>query len=67
MHLGTYLEKQKLSPAKFAEMIGVHRTSVVRFRDGTRRPDLQTIQRIHEVTKGKVTAKDFFSPSEIAP
>jgi transcriptional regulator with XRE-family HTH domain len=66
MDLRTYLEKQKLSPAQFAEKIGVHRTSVIRFRDRTRKPDLDTIQKIHEVTKGRVTAKDFFQPSEAA-
>lgn len=61
MHLSQYLEKKKISPAAFGALIGKHRTTVVRLCAGTRRPDIDTIQKIHEVTKGQVKAEDFFA------
>lgn len=60
MHLSDYLSKKKLSPAEFGDLIGKHRTTVVRLCSGTRRPDIDTIQKIHEVTDGKVRAEDFY-------
>lgn len=58
--LARYLEAKKISVPEFAKLIGVHRTSVIRFLDGTRKPALGTAQRIHSVTKGKVKPEDFF-------
>lgn len=60
MHLTQYLTKKNLTHAKFAEIIGVHRSSVVRFCKGSRKPDLDTIRKIDEATKGKVKAEDFY-------
>lgn len=61
MDLSAYLSQKKLTAAKFAKIIGVHRTSVARFCDKTRRPDLDTLEKIHKATNGKVKAEDFFS------
>lgn len=61
MHLSTYLKKKRISHDVFAESIGVHRSSVSRFCARTRKPDLDTLEKIHKVTRGVVTAKDFFS------
>lgn len=58
MQLTTYLEKKGLTPTDFAKQIGVHRSSVVRFCAGTRRPNLATAARIEKATGGKVTTDD---------
>ena len=61
MNLSDYLADKKISAADFAALIGVHRTSISRFCSGTRKPDLDTLEKIHRVTKGKVKAEDFFA------
>lgn len=60
MKLALYLETKKIKPAVFARLIGKHRSTVLRFCKGTRRPDIDTLEAIHRETKGRVTAKDFF-------
>lgn len=60
MKLADYLETKNIKPAVFARKIGKHRSSVLRFCKGTRKPDIETLEAIHRETKGKVTAKDFF-------
>lgn len=59
MRLDSYLEKNGISVESFAADIGVHRTSVYRFISGVAFPRASTIQRIIEITGGKVTANDF--------
>lgn len=66
MQLSQYLEDRNMKPKAFAEIIGVHRSSIVRFCDGTRLPDLDTIKRIHDATAGAVRAEDFFDNIEKA-
>jgi DNA-binding transcriptional regulator YdaS (Cro superfamily) len=61
MRLDVYLENSQTPVEKFAEAIGVHRTSVYRFIKGLAFPRPSTIARITEVTKGKVTANDFIA------
>lgn len=61
MQLAAYLKSKNITPQAFADAIGVHRTSVVRFCSGERRPDLTTLQKIHEATGGDVTPQDFFA------
>jgi DNA-binding transcriptional regulator YdaS (Cro superfamily) len=61
MRLDLYLEKSNTPVETFASEIGVHRTSVYRFIKGLAFPRPTTLQRIAEVTKGKVTANDFIS------
>lgn len=67
MKLSEYLTTKKIKAAQFASLIGKHRSSVLRFCDGTRRPDLETLERIHEHTGGEVTAQDFFAKPPKAP
>lgn len=67
MKLSAFLAEQKLSSAEFAAQISVNRSSVSRFCRGERKPDLVTLQRIHEATGGKVTAEDFFADQVIPP
>lgn len=65
MTLKEYLSAVGMTHAEFAEKIGIHRSNVSRFCSGDRRPDLTTLQRIYEVTGGKVEANDFFAqPSD---
>lgn len=63
MQLSQYLEKHNITHDEFAAQIGKHRTSVSRFCSGDRKPDLETLQAIHEATKGKVKPEDFFRES----
>lgn len=60
MKLSSYLSKYNLSAGEFALLIGVNRSNVSRFCSGDRKPGLKTLEKIHEVTRGKVTASDFF-------
>jgi transcriptional regulator with XRE-family HTH domain len=66
MKLADYLSQNNLSPADFAEAIGVNRSNVHRFCTGERRPDLATLERIHNATGGQVTAVDFFENPPVA-
>jgi DNA-binding transcriptional regulator YdaS (Cro superfamily) len=61
MRLDTYLEKSNTPVERFADLIGVHRTSVYRFMKGLAFPRPSTIERITAVTQGKVTANDFIA------
>jgi transcriptional regulator with XRE-family HTH domain len=59
MRLDRYLKRQKISPEVFAEMIGVHPTTIYRFIQGLSFPKSANLRRIAEATKGKVSANDF--------
>jgi len=59
MRLDSYLQKNDIPVEKFADDIGVHRTSVYRFMKGLAFPRPSTIERIIRVTGGKVDANDF--------
>lgn len=61
MKLEAYLKAKNIRPARFAAMILVNRSTVHRFCSGDRRPDLTTLERIHNVTDGEVSAVDFFA------
>lgn len=59
MRLDVYLEKNNIPVERFADKIGVHRTSIYRFMKGLAFPRPMTIKLIQEATGGKVTATDF--------
>jgi predicted transcriptional regulator len=59
MKLGEYLNRRKLTRSAFAEIIGVSHAAVVRYINGTRRPEWPVIDRIREATNGAVRARDF--------
>jgi hypothetical protein len=65
MQLADYLEKNELSDAAFARLIGVERQAVGRYKLGERFPERQILLKNFEVTGGQVTANDFagMSPS----
>jgi len=63
MKLDDYLTKHKLTDAAFAERIGRSQPSVNRLRREETKPDWETVRRITEATKGRVTANDFTPPA----
>ena len=72
MRLSDYLSEQGHGDAEFAVAIGVDRSSVNRMRNGKLVPSPAVMQRIIELTGGRVTANDFFdipssSPTHGAP
>lgn len=61
MTLGDYLAVNEITPADFARSIAVNeRESVRRYLNGSRTPNPKIMRRIYAVTKGQVTANDFF-------
>jgi predicted transcriptional regulator len=60
MKLADYLQHHSIHPADFAKSIGVSRETVRRYMVGDRRPELEKLHKIAEVTGGEVTANDFF-------
>lgn len=59
MTLSEYLEKNELSVADFAALVGVERQSVYRWKNGQRFPNRDDLKNIAKATKNAVTANDF--------
>lgn len=59
MRLEEYLASTGKTRAEFARQIGVKQFSVTRYLNG-RIPEPPVMSKIIEVTKGKVSANDFF-------
>lgn len=68
MTLSEWLKAKDVTTSAFAEQIGVKRQSVHRYLEGERLPRRDVLAKIHQATKGAVTANDFLSsqPSEAA-
>jgi transcriptional regulator with XRE-family HTH domain len=66
MTLAEYLDRKQLTPGAFADLIGVTRTAVIRYRDGQRRPSWEILPKIVAATNGKVTADSFLSQARRA-
>ena len=60
MKLKDYIEKNGLSVQKFADSIGVDRTTVLRYFYG-RKPNEDTMLKIYKITNGKIQPNDFYS------
>jgi len=63
MRLAAYLKRERIKIADFAAKISVHEKSVSRYLGG-RVPSTEVLKRIVSVTKGEVTANDFFSADD---
>lgn len=61
MDLRTYLDKTKTTTAAFARDIGVCRSAVYRWLNGSREPQPEQARRVVAATKGKVTMADQYS------
>ncbi len=59
MNLSEYLSDHGLSPAKFAERIGVTDESIRRYAHGQRYPRPEIMRRIVATTDGAVGPEDF--------
>lgn len=60
MSLSNYLQNNKLSYEDFGSLIGATATTVYRYTKGLRVPKPAIMQAISKVTKGEVTANDFY-------
>ena len=59
MQLGEYLKKENIRPGEFAVRVGVKERAVYRWLERERIPRPSQIQRIAEITRGKVGPSDF--------
>lgn len=64
MRLADYLKQHDLTPERFAEMAGIHFTTVYRLIAGSGMPKRSTIRAIIEATKGQVRAIDLIESDE---
>ena len=70
MKLGSYLEQIQSKPSDFAALIGVHRSTVIRWVESEKmnvpqhRPSWGHLANIFAATKGAVTANDFVRLTE---
>lgn len=65
MQLKDWLTEEGQTLAEFGERIGRTAEAVRRYANGDRIPDRETMPKIAEVTKGRVTANDFFRIDEV--
>lgn len=59
MKLSDYLARTDTTVAAFAEAVGVAPTSVYRWLNGHRTPDIQQMRGIFTATRGLVTPNDW--------
>lgn len=64
MKLADWLFEQNLTPEQLRVMLGVkNRSTIKRYLDGDRVPREDVLQKITEITHGRVTHKDILDPS----
>lgn len=67
MTLAEYITDLKISPEKFAETLdGISAGALRKWMSGERIPRKEQMEKIFEVTSGKVTPNDFFGVGPIA-
>lgn len=59
MKLAQYLSNTGISQQEFALLIGKSQVNVSRYAGGSRKPDSETIAKIHTATGGKVSLADW--------
>lgn len=62
--LEKYLSKHRLTQQQFADQIGGDQSRVSRMLAGKANPSLSLLNKISQVTGGKVTANDFLQPAQ---
>lgn len=67
MKLGAWLTAKEILPKDFAAGVGVDKSLVSRWLDGTVIPRRENMRRIREFTNGEVTANDFGGDQEPIP
>ena len=63
MTLSEYMQAKKLSDSDLAPLVGKDQSVIGRYRRGDIKPDLYTVAKISEITKGKVRFQDWL-PNE---
>ena len=67
MKLADYIKEAGLTDEAFGRLVGVSQPTVSRLKRDLSWPTRETIERIRDVTGGKVTADDFMdAPTEAA-
>jgi len=66
MHPKDYRLKEKLSAAAMAEAIGVTTRAIHQYEAGERRPGWAVMGKYFEISKGQVTANDFYTSDQPA-
>jgi transcriptional regulator with XRE-family HTH domain len=61
MQLRTYLDEKGISPAAFAAQIPVSGAALYRYMAGERIPRRAILERITHLTRGAVSASDFYA------
>lgn len=59
MHLADYMIANELSDEQVAEAIGRSRVSISRYRRKIEQPSLQTAQKFHSWSEGKIALEDW--------
>jgi DNA-binding transcriptional regulator YdaS (Cro superfamily) len=60
MKLHDWMALHGYDDIKMAKLVGVNQSTINRIRNGVNKPSGQTIVRVEQVTKGQVSATDFF-------
>ncbi len=61
MKLREYLEKNSLTMSAFARETKIKQDTLNKYKYGIRIPNRENMEIINKVTRGKVTANDFFA------
>lgn len=64
MKLSDYMKSKGLNDERMAALIGRHRVTVTRYRNGQVRPDWKALAAIIDATNGAVRPEDFLSCSQ---
>ena len=59
MTLKTWMKVKSVGTVALADALGVHRTTIIHYLSGRRRPGLEIVAAIEEMTKGKVRLQDW--------
>ena len=59
MKLGEWLKKKHITQQDFATRIGKSQTAVSKYVNGKMMPDVETVKRIRDETKGRVGLNDW--------
>ena len=64
MTLSEYMQTKKMTDADIAPLVGKDQSVIGRYRRGDIKPDLYTVAKISEITKGKVRFQDWLPSGE---